>query len=96
MSHPALPTEKRQQRETLGWMYHMEGCFGHLMSAGRAPVLAELDGFLSTQFVWRRPPFTGLELQARVERVYRQGGGTLGDAVGYGKTCCSLALVAAP
>lgn len=86
---------KPQQRQTFGWMCHMEGVLQHVVSKGQAPV-EDLQGFLSAQELRRLFPETDLEAVVRIQRLFRKtSGGILADAVGYGKTCCMLALIAA-
>ncbi|CAE8721599.1 unnamed protein product, partial [Polarella glacialis] len=76
-------------------MCHMEGVLQHVVSGGQAAV-NDLTGFLSTQQLRRRFPGTDLEAVVRLQRVFRSvSGGILADTVGYGKTCCMLALIAA-
>ena len=85
---------RRKQKQTLGWMYLMEGVLEHVLSGGEAPA-EQLAGYLSTQELRRRLPYTDLEAVLRLERIYRSvGGGVLADDPGFGKTCCILALVA--
>lgn len=82
---------KPMQRRTLGWMLTMEGI---PQPAVEGCLVQDFPEFLSTQTIRRRFVGATLECTVRIERVYgRTSGGILADAVGFGKTCCVLALI---